>query len=164
MKPKENNIEKAAAAPEVIDTANSAGPNQKMALNKERKRYLVLVIPRNANALEQGVMSELGRAHVSPQEMNEIAEPGWNELDAMEWFSLSDVEVCQTMVMVSLKSVTEESYKKFSRVVIPGEFFYEGFQGEEMPPLGLLKTMFPYYFACVQYKRNMSPSAIGVRY
>ena len=123
-------------------------------LNEERKHYSLLVIPRNANALEQGVMSELRRAHVSSQEINEIAEPCWNELDAMDWYSLDDVEMCHMMVMVSLKSVTEESYKKFSRVVIPGDLFYEGFEGEEMPALARLKKMFPYYFACVQYGRD----------
>jgi hypothetical protein len=81
--------------------------------------------------------------------------PSWKDVDGAKWHPIDDEEVANAMLIAPVESITEESYRRFSRVVLPlFGGLYGFFSREETPPLDWIKRTFINHIAVVQYWRH----------
>jgi len=79
----------------------------------------------------------------------------WERVDGAEWSPTGDEEVANVMNMRFVESITEESYRRFSRVVLPlFGGLYGFFSRQETPPLNFIKQSFRNHMAVAQYWRH----------
>ena len=85
-----------------------------------------------------------------------------SDVDDANWFPMRDgYEIANKTMLANIDSLTEEQYRRFHRLVIPlltSDTHYEGFSGEEMPPLDWLKLNYPDRLVVVEYERHARPN------
>jgi len=135
----------------MLRNANSAICGQ----NKPECR-IILVIPRVPNNFEERADS----ARLQKLRSATFGTgPCWEDVDTAHWYQMGeDQEMANKTMLATVESLTEEQYRRFSKVVVPSaNGMYDGFSGGEMPLLEWIKSTFSNYPAVAQYwRRNLS--------
>jgi hypothetical protein len=80
--------------------------------------------------------------------------PSWEYVDNARWYPVANEEMADLMAVAPIDSLTEEQYRRFSKVVLPRSHFFQGFSREEMPPLDWIKRTFTRHLAVAQFWRR----------
>jgi hypothetical protein len=81
--------------------------------------------------------------------------PSWKKVKAATWLSVGDGEEIANVVDIAwLESMTEQQYRRFTKVRLSTNGIYKGFSDEEIPPLEWVKLQYPNQAAVAQYWRK----------
>lgn len=124
--------------------------------NSEYTYSIVLIVPRMFRNMNKA--QELERLQQIRSATFENG-PAWGHVEAAEWLPLGrDAEIASKIEIAWLASVTEQEYGQFARLVLPINGIYEGFSGDEIPPLDWIKLQYPDRAAVALYCRKRCPS------
>jgi hypothetical protein len=127
--------------------------NHPLPRQEKQTRQLQLVIVRLPEGFEKVANPEaLEKLRSSSCATKELSS---ELLDGVNWDSTGDEELANAMQIALVESITEESYRRFSRVVLPlFGGLYGFFSREETPPLDWIKRTFINHIAVTQYWRH----------